>query len=156
MALLNIFVFCLPQHSGERIGFAVTFLLAVVVFMTIAQSLLPATAMPRLSAIYIILMTNFMMSVMIVVSVIVSAWFYYQTEDVHVHDLILKIGGWNILSCLCKARNQVGVQDKKCNEDEKNDWHIVARFWDRLSFIFYLLCFIVTNSICVNDVRQGT
>lgn len=158
MALLNIFVFCLPQHSGERIGFAVTFLLAVVVFMTIAQSLLPATAMPRLSSIYIILMTNFNMSAMIIVSVIVSACFYYKTEHVFVPGLILMIGRWNILCCLCKASNRNGVTDNKDNENNEEEmiWHTVARFWDRLSFIFYLLCFIIGNSIFVNDVIQGT
>jgi len=78
MALLNICVFFLPQESGERIGFSVTLLLAVVVFLTIAQGLLPATATPRLSGICILLLINMIMSGMIVVSVIVGAWFYYK------------------------------------------------------------------------------
>jgi Zn-dependent protease with chaperone function len=81
MGLLNIFVFFLPQDSGERIGFAITLLLTVVVYMTIAQELLPATAMPRLSALCVMLMVNLFMSGMIVLSVIVSAWYYYKPDD---------------------------------------------------------------------------
>lgn len=104
--------------------------------MTIAQSLLPATAMPRLSAIYIILMINLMMSAMIVVSVIVSAWFYYKTEDEHVPGWILQIAQWNMLCCKRTSSNRVGVQDKKnkteeYSQNENNEeviWHTVARF----------------------------
>ena len=158
MALLNIFVFCLPQESGERIGFVVTFLLAVVVFMTIAKSLLPATAMPRLSAIYIILMISFLTSAMIIVSVIVSAWFYYKTEDESIPVWIQRIVQCNIPKCKRTSSKRVGVQYKKnkTQENSQNEmkWHDVARFWDRLSFFFYFLCFIGGNSFFVFDVIQ--
>jgi hypothetical protein len=63
ISLLNIFVFILPQESGERVGFAITSLLSIVVFLTIAQQLLPATALPRLSAICVTLTIDMFMSV---------------------------------------------------------------------------------------------
>jgi hypothetical protein len=41
ISLLNIFVFILPQESGERVGFAITSLLSIVVFLTTNHFLNP-------------------------------------------------------------------------------------------------------------------
>ncbi|XP_069131740.1 acetylcholine receptor subunit beta-like 1 [Argopecten irradians] len=46
LSFLNIMVFLLPAESGERIGFSVTVLLAIAVFMTIVADTLPATSEP--------------------------------------------------------------------------------------------------------------
>ena len=80
LSLINIAVFLLPQDSGERIGFSITLLLAVVVYLTIAQGLLPATAKPRLSSIYTILIIDLMMSGFILLSVIISCRIFYKPE----------------------------------------------------------------------------
>jgi hypothetical protein len=49
MCILNIFVFLLPADSGERVGYAITVLLAIAVFLTISSDSLPATSNPRIS-----------------------------------------------------------------------------------------------------------
>ncbi|XP_069131739.1 acetylcholine receptor subunit beta-like [Argopecten irradians] len=46
LGLLNIMVFLLPVESGERVGFSVTVLLAIAVFMTIVADTLPGTSEP--------------------------------------------------------------------------------------------------------------
>jgi Zn-dependent protease with chaperone function len=90
---------------GERIGFAITLLLTVVVYMTIAQGLLPATAMPRLSALCVMLMVNLFMSGMIVLSVIVSAWYYYKPDDEQIPKWIQTIVRFNFLRRCQTASN---------------------------------------------------
>ena len=153
MALLNICVFFLPQDSGERIGFSVTLLLAVVVFLTIAQGLLPATATPRLSGICILLLINMILSGMIVVSVIVGAWFYYKTDAEAIPHWIQNMVRFNFTDCVYRHSNHVhdskiemAEQNKhveKC--EEKIPWQAVAAFWDKLCLTFYFLTFVIST-----------
>jgi hypothetical protein len=56
-------------------------LLSIVVFLTIAQELLPATALPRLSAICVTLTIDMFMSGCIIISVIISSWLYHRSTD---------------------------------------------------------------------------
>lgn len=91
LAVFNIFVFILPPGSEDRIGFSITVLLAAFVFMTIAQGLLPATALPRLTALCIKLMVDLLMSGMILISVIIGSWFYHRPQDKQVPKWIQKL-----------------------------------------------------------------
>ena len=52
MAVINILVFIIPAESGERIGFSVTMLLALAVFLTLVGDNMPKTSdpMPILSS----------------------------------------------------------------------------------------------------------
>jgi hypothetical protein len=47
MSILNVFVFLLPADSGERVGYAITMLLAIAVFLTISSDSLPAMSNPH-------------------------------------------------------------------------------------------------------------
>jgi nicotinic acetylcholine receptor alpha-7 len=44
LGILNLFVFLLPPESGERVGNSITFLLSIVVFLTITSNSLPSTS----------------------------------------------------------------------------------------------------------------
>ncbi|OWF51428.1 Neuronal acetylcholine receptor subunit alpha-7 [Mizuhopecten yessoensis] len=46
LGLLNVLVFLLPAESGERVGFTVTVLLAIAVFMSIVTETLPGASEP--------------------------------------------------------------------------------------------------------------
>ncbi|CAC5411321.1 unnamed protein product [Mytilus coruscus] len=111
LAVLNIFVFILPAESEDRIGFSITILLAVVVFMTIAQGLLPATALPRLAALCTMLMVDMLMSGMILISVIIGSWFYHRPQDKQVPKWFQKI------ITLKKSTSRVD----SCNIDDENE-----------------------------------
>ncbi|VDI58843.1 Hypothetical predicted protein [Mytilus galloprovincialis] len=91
LALLNLFVFLLPQDSGERVGFSVTLLLANVMFLTIAQNMLPATAIPRMSAICIALLLNLCYSGLIVITVIISSNIYHKSDEEVISNWIVKL-----------------------------------------------------------------
>lgn len=174
LVLLNIGVFLLPTDSGERIGFAVTLLLAVVLYLTIAQELLPATALPRLSAICIFLMIDFMMSGLIVGSVIVSSRFYFKSEDEPIPNWMKKIVTFQLC---CRAKNRVHdgqstgtgrheekgevlFRNEKVNDSHGNEkeitWQDVSKTFDYISLIFYMMMFIGTNLMFIIDVVQGT
>ncbi|CAC5382690.1 CHRNN [Mytilus coruscus] len=164
LALLNITVFLLPQDSGERVGFAITLLLSIVVFLTIAQGLLPATAQPRLSAICIVLILNMVMSGMITVSVIVSGWIYYKPEYYDVPNWIKKIIHFKLYRRRTN-KNQIHVQtvqnektiDKPPidGDESKVTWQMVAKYYDRISLIFYVICFMCGHVFYAIDVVKG-
>ncbi|CAG2204664.1 CHRNA1 [Mytilus edulis] len=174
LVLLNIGVFLLPTDSGERIGFAVTLLLAVVLYLTIAQELLPATALPRISSICIFLMIDFMMSGLIVGSVIVSSRFYFKSEDEPIPNWIKKIVTFQLC---CRAKNRVHdgqstgagrhkdkdealFRKEKVDDSHRNEkeitWQDVSKTFDCISLISYMMMFIGSNLMFIIDVVQGT
>lgn len=163
LALLNITVFLLPQESGERIGFSITLLLAVVVFLTIAQGLLPATAEPRLSAICIILIMNLALSGLILISIIISSRIHFKPPNEKVPNWIKTLARFKF----CCNSNKVISMDSQMTDVTKSDsdetgktkqkvtWHQIARLWDCLSFVFYFLVLIAGNLVYTFDVING-
>ena len=57
LVLLNSAVFLLPAECGERVGFSVTILLSITVYMTIVADTLPDTSKPASILIYILAST---------------------------------------------------------------------------------------------------
>ena len=55
LMLLNSMVFVLPTDSGERVGFSVTILLSIAVYMTIVSDKLPETSNPTSVLSYILI-----------------------------------------------------------------------------------------------------
>ncbi|KAK3086856.1 hypothetical protein FSP39_024451 [Pinctada imbricata] len=58
MIMLNIMVFMLPPDSGERVGYAITCLLALSVYMTFASENLPVSSKPIPIVTYVLLVYN--------------------------------------------------------------------------------------------------
>ena len=173
ISLLNIFVFILPQESGERVGLAITSLLSIVVFLTIAQELLPATALPRLSAICVTLTIDMFMSGCIIISVIISSWLYHRSTDKTIPLWIQKVvlcrlpcrktkRSKSITVSEVMATNKVKPQDVENDLDHKDhdpdqlSWQQVSSFWDKLSTMFYIVWFVSSLLVFVIDVYIGT
>ena len=173
MAMLNICVFLLPPDSGERVGFAVTLLLSVIVFLTIAQKLLPATTIPRLPYLCVALVCSMVMSGSIVVSVIIGCWLHYR-KDIHpIPKWINKISACKLcvkrLNAIYSKGSKDGVNiniDGDSSGDTKNGdisdnhansvtWGDIARVWDTLSLYFYIVIFIVSSLHNIFSIMQG-
>lgn len=151
LAALNIFVFILPQVSGERKGFAITMLLSMVVFMTIAQSLLPATALPRLSSICILLMVDVTMSGMISIFVMISSRIFYTPQEIEIPGWIKRIQTFSVRQILHRKPSKIDTSENKCEDmcidkkktdmDAELTWGDVSVMWDKFSFIFFMCWF---------------
>jgi len=87
MSILNVFVFLLPADSGERVGYAITVLLAIAVFLTISSDNLPATLNPRISIISLLLFTDVVISAIIVILLIIGLRFYHRNDEIEVSIL---------------------------------------------------------------------
>ena len=69
LVLLNSVVFLLPPESGERIGFSVTILLSITVYMTIISSKLPEASHP-ISVLSFILIIYILQSALICIETV--------------------------------------------------------------------------------------
>ncbi|CAC5413489.1 CHRNA7 [Mytilus coruscus] len=111
MCILNPFVFLLPADSGERVGFSITVLLAIAVFLTISASSLPAISDPQLPSLSILLFADVAFSGLIVLLVIISLRFYLRNENLPVSYLGEKfVKCCRVLRRSCSCSNGQTIQ----------------------------------------------
>lgn len=88
LMLLNSVVFILPTDSGERVGYAITCLLSLAVFLSLTSDVLPKTSSP-LSVLSCFLMLLVLVSAAICLLTIISLWLCHKDDKSHM-PLILK------------------------------------------------------------------
>ncbi|XP_071156104.1 neuronal acetylcholine receptor subunit beta-3-like [Mytilus edulis] len=156
MIILNIFVFLLPPESGERVGYAVTVLLAIAVFLTISSDNLPATSSPRISSISLLLFSDVVISAVIVLMVILSLRYYHRDDNYPVSTFMRGfVNVSRILRCqvCCCMRKK-----EKCNgKDNKENikWTDVGKEIDIVCGIFIIVVILVVNALYIIDVTVG-
>ena len=101
LVLLNSTVFLLPSDSGERVGFAVTLLLSIAVYMTIISDKLPETSNPT-SVLSYILIAYLVQSASICIETVASLRFFHRDDSKAVETVWIKC-----FSCIwCKSCKQ--------------------------------------------------
>lgn len=81
MAFVNLLVFVLPVECGERVGFAVTILLALVVFLTLVGDNLPNTS-EQMSLLGFYLLVVLILSILMTVATAFNLQLYYKQGNV--------------------------------------------------------------------------
>lgn len=117
MGFLNLFVFVLPADSGERVGYSITLLLSISVFLTLISDTLPPTSQPQMPILSFILMSDVVMSSLSVCCTIVGLRFYHKEEG----KVIPKYLQTFVNCVLCtklRKRNEVKQIE---NSDEHNE-----------------------------------
>ena len=90
MCFLNVIVFLLPVDSGERIGFAITVLLAIAVYMTIVSDNLPKTSEP-LPLISYLLIIGLIVSVLITVVTVLNLRLFHKDSNDPIPKWLVRI-----------------------------------------------------------------
>lgn len=80
LALLTPIVFVLPKKSGERVGFSITMLLAISVYMTIVSDHLPQNSQP-MPLVSIMMFIWYIMDALIVFVVIINTKIHTMKES---------------------------------------------------------------------------
>ena len=80
LVFLNSMVFLLPAESGERVGFAVTILLSIAVYMTIISDRLPQTSNP-ISLLSYVLIAYLVQSTSICIETVASLRFFHRDDS---------------------------------------------------------------------------
>ncbi|XP_060074453.1 neuronal acetylcholine receptor subunit alpha-7-like [Ylistrum balloti] len=81
LGLLNIMVFLLPAESGERVGFSVTILLAIAVFMTIVADTLPGTSEPSFPRLCYLLIAELFINTLVTISTILLLRLHHKPKQ---------------------------------------------------------------------------
>ncbi|XP_063420056.1 acetylcholine receptor subunit alpha-like [Mytilus trossulus] len=153
MIILNIFVFLLPTESGERVGYAVTVLLAIAVFLTISSENLPATSIPRLSSISILLFADVCISAFIVIMVILSSRYYHRKREYPVTKFMRGfVNASRIVRCkMCCSRRKKEKYSAK-EKEEEIEWTDVGKEIDMVCSIFITVVILIVNALYIIDV----
>ncbi|XP_062582503.1 acetylcholine receptor subunit alpha-like [Saccostrea cucullata] len=106
LLLLNSMVFILPTDSGERVGYSVTCLLALAVFLTLTADVLPKTSEP-LSVLSCFMMLLVLTSAVICLTTIISVWLHHKPDD---SPMPLYLKKFTFLM-LCKGRKIQNTDD---------------------------------------------
>ena len=129
LALLTPVVFVLPKNSGERVGYAITMLLAISVYMTIVSDNLPRNSQP-MPLISIMIFIWYILDAIIVLVVIINTKIHSMTNTAPLpccarYFVLLTE---RITSCVtCKVcRNEASGEtspgeNEKCLEVSAND-----------------------------------
>ena len=150
MIFLNTMVFVLPADSGERVGYAITCLLSLSVYMTFASEGLPDSSKP-LPIITIVLLTYVILSCLICITTILGL-------RIHIHDksdppsrLFLRLFCFSGRVRCCRAKvsdstvtdeTQEPTESGSGEERREISWKDIANRFDRI-------CFIVSNVLIV-------
>ncbi|XP_069133742.1 neuronal acetylcholine receptor subunit alpha-3-like [Argopecten irradians] len=112
IGLLNVLVFLLPAESGERIGFSITVLLAMAVFMTIVTDSLPSNSEPSVPLLCYFLLFDLGTNVVITVCAILGLHFHHKSY-------IQKVPNW--LCCIVCGRYCLNKTDRNNSENLSPD-----------------------------------
>ena len=118
-------MFLLPSDSGERIGFSVTMLLLLAVFLTIVSDRLPELSNP--SILGLILLLQLCMSGLILVFVIFGLRCYHKDNEKPVPVWIQRT-----IKCCSKRRKL----------DRVVDWITVSQMFDTFCFGLFIIMYV--------------
>lgn len=151
IGILNILVFKIPSQSGERIGYAITVLLSVAVYMTIASNLLPPSSLPDLSYISMLLLENLILSCFIMISAIYGLHCYHYPDEKPIPWIYQKLYAYRQILSRRKEKisdSKLGLDSSKTPEYSWNKvtWKQVSEHLDTFFFIFYFFCLVAIHA----------
>jgi hypothetical protein len=161
MNFLQVVVFILPVESGERMGFSITVLLAVAVFLTIIQDKLPEASEPNVSYLTYKLLIDMLLGCAMVIAVVFGMRFYHSSDDKEIPTIWKSFTRVMMMCCKCKTST---VSIERSDDTEKtpaecvNDvadsdvtydvtWNDVGLAFDKCFLILFLVLLISSNFI---------
>jgi cation transporter family protein len=90
LVLLNSMVFVLSADSGERVGYAITCLLSMTVYLTLVSDTIPKTSKP-ISVLSFVLMILLILSAFICFLTIIGLKFHFRKEDKPLPSWLIKL-----------------------------------------------------------------
>lgn len=149
MNSIQLLVFIIPVESGERIGYSITVLLAIAVFLTIIQDKLPESSEPNVSLLTYKLLVDMIIGCGMIFAVVIGLRFYFRTEVSPVPGCLRGFARCFYLSCSRKHQKQTIVPAKKdpVTSSYRVTWQDVGEAFDRMCLLLFILSLILNNAI---------
>ena len=153
LGALIIVVFLIPAESGEKIGYSITVLLAMSVFLSIISTILPRNS-DDVCLLAVYLLINVILGV---VAVMLTA---FQLRLLNREDDVLTKGFYSRLVLCCilggkiKAKNNkisVSVNDQNTEIHDDDDrrplltWKDIVKALDYIFFLIFLIVYVITT-----------
>ena len=155
MLVLQLFAFVLPAESGERIGYSITVLLAVSVFLSIVTDFLPTTVIPNIPFICYKLLADFLICTLVMIAAIVNMRCFLK-EDEEMSE-VTKAFARRVNGKIYKASNVVNVAEETLNKSNNEKlqfnrsdvtWKDVSRALDKICLWVFTIMLLVENTTC--------
>ncbi|XP_035697059.1 neuronal acetylcholine receptor subunit alpha-10-like [Branchiostoma floridae] len=130
LLLINPLVFYLPPDSGERMGFCMTILLALVVFLQLVSESLPKTSdnIPLIGKFFA--GTIFLLGLTAMANIIILHLYYQRPGSKAVHPVIRKIFLVYLAKIFCVTNSSEQDDDEKDGNDSPDTLKISNPFVD--------------------------
>ncbi|XP_061185774.1 neuronal acetylcholine receptor subunit beta-4-like [Saccostrea echinata] len=115
LVVLDVFTFALPIDSGEKMGYSVTIMLSMSIFMTIVASLLPPTSYST-SYIEIYIILDVVLGTIILVITTLTIRIHYRTQEIKIPPWVQKL---TVLSWKLQGRPSQNSVKQKMNSVTK-------------------------------------
>ncbi|XP_060080730.1 acetylcholine receptor subunit beta-type lev-1-like [Ylistrum balloti] len=166
LSFINMMVFLLPAESGERVGYSITVLLAMAVFLSTITTILPQTSTPNMALLCYLFIAHIGQSLLIMICTIFGLRFYLRFPEDHVPRWI---SGLTRFACTCaksatcnvhlrtpNAVSEIKITDHdgvEIVEDTGSSlsvdavtWQCVGKAFDRVCCVFFLMTSISYNT----------
>ena len=152
MNFIQVLVFIIPVESGERVGYCITVLLAIAVFLTMIQDKLPESSEPNVSLLTYKLLVDMFIGCGMILAVVIGLTFYFKAEDKQIPGCLRGFTRCCYVGCSKKHPKQtiVTVVPEKNDQawsPEALTWHDVGKAFDRFCLALFFLSLILNNSI---------
>jgi hypothetical protein len=144
----------MPPDCGERVGFSITVLLAVAVYLTLIQDKLPEGSEPSVSYLSYKLLGDFMIAVFMVVGVILGLRFYTREDDILIPGYLERFHGIVLGGKCCRGKRKVNPGEKEGVDDVKEDpvsklltWRDIGKATDRFCLLMFGMCLMMCNVV---------
>jgi len=169
LSVLGAMVFLLPHESGERVGFSITVLLSLAVFLTVIADNMPKTSKP-VPLLCIFLADQVVAALLETVFVILN-WMLYQRAEKgkQIGTFYKKIVLFTSLRCgkgrkiadpnivMEMTENKI-VENRTIDDDDDNNgmtWKDVAAAVDKIMFVVFLTNAIVPTAMFLGYVTTS-
>jgi hypothetical protein len=146
-------------ESGEKMGFSITVLLAVAVFLTIIQDKLPEASEPNVSYLTYKLLIDMVLGCAMVMAVVFGMKFYHRSDD---KEIPFRLKSFTRGMIMCCKRKTSTISIERYDDKEKtpiecvNDvtvrdvtynvtWNDVGLAFDKLFFTIFFVLLISNN-----------
>ncbi|XP_048770182.2 acetylcholine receptor subunit alpha-type acr-16-like, partial [Ostrea edulis] len=151
MNFIQVLVFLLPVESGERLGYCITVLLAVTVFLTIIQDKLPEASEPNVSLLTYKLLADMVIGCGMILAVVIGMRFYHKTDDKEIPGCLQGFANCFYLCCTQKNSNKIDeFAPEKVDLEPRAmtaTWYDVGKAFDRVCLTVFFLSLVLNNSI---------
>ncbi|KAH3706000.1 hypothetical protein DPMN_065379 [Dreissena polymorpha] len=169
LGTLNAFVFLLIPESGERVGYSITTLLAIAVYMTIIMSSLPQSSDP-MPLIFYKLLVDLTYSALIMVVVILNMRLHGKDDNVPVPKSLVSF--YLALTCTDCGGKAVSPESDGFTTDQiakgwgesnsmnsvdaqKVTWKKVSSLLDTIFFVLFVVLSIISFAVFIAVMKVG-